>query len=723
MKNLRNNKHFITFVCLIVGASLLCGAAVANIGNAGGYEAYKDGLFGLLTLEDYDASGTLTVSANGEALASVTYAEKLNTKAGVGEVYSHSRTSLESTLYGEVERDLQENFSVVNAIDHPSGRDYTRWNRVSTVPGYPEEWHADSRNNADGVLTEFRVDAEDEYTTKLLDVIEMAIDLVVGDLKNNFVYLGEEDGLTRYRVSLSGDQLPEIVRAMISLISDESLYLGTNDYGVRAAPGFEPYMLEDEALEEYYELRELLWEKVYNDPTSKYYQAGYFIIEEDLSYNFYTDLTERYKEMDELPVSMLFDDFEMVIMMLDGEPEITLATCELAIDENGALAENTLSGTVEMRLVNGQKLAVTLELDASISPIEGGIERPSIPADATIYDYSIGNKENGYAYTITKNGVTTHHSETEEQQAQSLARFEQMQGFERIQEAASWAAAGWFDYQISPESFISQGIAYYEVAIDYDDTDESVDDELLKLVEERISIFDWSQLETPEREALIAGSLDPNELVALAIKYNLISNAELSKYTYGAYDGDVSYEVDGEAAETVQVPVDIDANGEVSYEIADVDGSFTIDGEPVAVIPAGEDFDYLYSAADAIGIIGGADGPTTVVVSEPIVVDTSDLLQNATAPWTTVETSVPIVVEATTDVAAVPYESYYETGVVYINAEQFEAVCSSLFAASDSMNDYAEQMGLEPIKVVAILLDDYQTVTGHAFGGYVFWNN
>ena len=71
MKKLRNNKHFITFVCLIVGSALLCSAAVANIGNAGGYEAYKDGLLGLFSLDNYSATLKGTVLFDGEVVDEV----------------------------------------------------------------------------------------------------------------------------------------------------------------------------------------------------------------------------------------------------------------------------------------------------------------------------------------------------------------------------------------------------------------------------------------------------------------------------------------------------------------------------------------------------------------------------------------------------------------------------------------------------------------------------
>lgn len=649
MQKLRNHKHFVTFVCLILGAVLLTGAAVANIGNAGGYEAYKDGLLGLLSLENFSGEADISLTVDGVEILTMSYVEEYNADAKPGEVITHAAfKGVASLLDTGIESDIEESWDVVNPIDHPSGRDYTSYTyntysganvtiaedgTLSVAPG-ALEWRINSRNYTDSLLSEFRVDTEDEYAAKILNILEMGVDLVVGDLKNNFVYIGTEDGISSYRVSLSGNQLPEIVQAVLSLLTEDSLYV--SDWGIETAPGFEPWSdLTEEELEEYWALHDMLWAKMYDDPSSKYYFNGHFVIFPDLSYKYYEDINEYFKTVDEIPLEDLLQNLEYAFMMMDKEPKIVVASCDLSLDENGNLVANTLSGTVEIELVNGQKHSITLTVDAKLDPLNGRlIDMPVISPDSTVYDYSQGNHENGYIYTITKNGITTTHSETEEQQRQALDRFYQMNGVERISDAASWTGS-WFDiYDEYPEDLYGDGtkVECYEIDLTTSD--------------------------------------------------------------------DVSYEVDGKPAdEIVYVPMGTD---DVSYEI---------DGEAAEVVEVyGPVEDLDPASSGPVSIIGGADGPTTVVVeTAPYAVEVTEPTQSAD--------SKPIVVYDS------PYYGFSGSDKLYIPVEQFESACATMFSAGENMKSYAENMGLTAPEVVKILLVDYEQITGKPFEGYVYWIN
>lgn len=460
---MRRNKHFITFVCLILGAVLLCSAAVANIGNAGGYEAYKDGLIGLLSLDNFSGKIRLEALFDGESIVAMTYTEKMNPSAGVGEAAGYTSTMVDSH-HDEINTafSLDEAWRVVNPDDHISERKYTSYSFID-YPDYfgSDTWNIDATNSLNGIIDDFYVDPNDESMAKIVNLLEMAADLVVGDLKNNFVYLGEEDGFHSYRVSLTGSQLPEIVNALISLLFDDALYYGAADgYEVIRAVELNLGELSEAEWNRYYEL----WDEAHaligaaSDPVC-------YVITEDLTIARYDSAEDYYKTITDLTAEMLLDDMDLFIRLLDGEPEITSAICTLKVDENGMLVENNLEGTVEFELLSGEKHSITVKIDGWLEDVgTTTISLPVIDPSATVYDYSREAESNGYEYTVTMNGVTTVHSRAEEDRKMMQERFFSMNSVDRIMDASRYTTGSWFDLHYEkPED----GLEYYEYIVDY----------------------------------------------------------------------------------------------------------------------------------------------------------------------------------------------------------------------------------------------------------------
>ncbi len=402
---MRQNKHFVTIVCLILGAVLLCSAAVANIGNAGGYEAYKRGLIGLLNMDRYSGHGNVEITLDDVSLININYTEQFDRSAKTGEAISYVRYEGTSNLL-DLANDGEEAWCVVNPKDQITKMPYTSY---SYDPD-SDYWFIDTRYGSGNVFSDFDTDLSDEYNQKVLRIAELAVDMFVGDLKNNFVYIGSENGLKRYRVSLSGDQLPEIVQAVISLAFDNDYIWGySSGYCVLDAIDLAD---EDTWTEEYRAARRAAWDVIENEHDD----TGTAVINKDLSIDWYPSTKDYFRTLNNISLEQLLQrrDLDMLFMLLDGEPRITNASCDLSIDSQGRLMANTLSGSVEFKMIDGRWHEATLTISGEFdSRDEVEISLPVVnPNAARILDYSRSCKETDYEYTITEHGRTTTYHNT-----------------------------------------------------------------------------------------------------------------------------------------------------------------------------------------------------------------------------------------------------------------------------------------------------------------------
>lgn len=74
---------------------------------------------------------------------------------------------------------------------------------------YQSEYETDSSSLGGNLLG---VDQDDEMTRRMVNFMEIAADTVVGELKNNFVQVGKEDGSTLYQVEIAKNQVPPCQR-------------------------------------------------------------------------------------------------------------------------------------------------------------------------------------------------------------------------------------------------------------------------------------------------------------------------------------------------------------------------------------------------------------------------------------------------------------------------------------------------------------------------------
>lgn len=208
--------------CLCAGVLILAVSAGAAFGSANGYSTYKDALMTLmLEEENFTLAGQLTIS--------------LDDKAQV-------------TMQADYQQDG------VNASNHTVtvAADGTRDGYWDTYLDGVNTWFRDDSetyHEAQYTRTNTTIlsyDQDDEMQNRLLTFAELAADTVMGDLKNNFVQVGKEDGNTLYQVKIAGSQVPSLVNAGLSLFA----YTIAADQQDVMQTTFEDY---DAAMYHYYE--------------------------------------------------------------------------------------------------------------------------------------------------------------------------------------------------------------------------------------------------------------------------------------------------------------------------------------------------------------------------------------------------------------------------------------------------------------------------------------
>ena len=393
MKKLSQMRHFKSFVALFAGAVLLITAAAASYVSSGGYTAYKDALKNLLTLDSYDLSMEANLSVPGYEQSSI-YEEQYDKD---GEVVFHKRYSDNGGMsyYGE-------GWTVLNP-DNPEALYKTISNyERGTTNGTETVWNIDRSNYAgSGIvmrLPSVLTSNDETQQNRFIRLAEAAADLFVGDLKNNFVSTGtDENGYQGYRISLTEEQLPEIVRAGFDFIMgtvagnpspNRTIWLGSSD---------------DLSIEQV----DAIWNEIY-----ALRDQGYpiVVVGEDFSLHKFKDYQEYYESEYFSGTGNLSD----ILAVMDGSPRISLAECEFSVDKDGALRYNRLACNIEFRDISGNAHEITFEVTINVSELsENGIPAPEIPQNATIYDYSMGTSDNNWAYTVTKNGQVVWSNDSE----------------------------------------------------------------------------------------------------------------------------------------------------------------------------------------------------------------------------------------------------------------------------------------------------------------------
>lgn len=214
--NLKRKKTII-ITSIITGTCILAGSAFANYSTANGYDVYKKGIKSLIGQQNYTLNTSATIIGDGETLLETTLSEKYDRN---GEVILNR---VEKTKDITADMNEHENREIVQG-----GKRYYYYS------GMDEDWV--SYNVYEGDTNRGALDMiapEDKDTAdKVVRFVELLTDTVVGDLKNNFVYISDtENGGAKYSISLDSIQIPELINAGISAMCSLNKYdMEESDY-------------------------------------------------------------------------------------------------------------------------------------------------------------------------------------------------------------------------------------------------------------------------------------------------------------------------------------------------------------------------------------------------------------------------------------------------------------------------------------------------------------
>ena len=182
--------------CLIAGVLVLAVSATAAFGSVNGYARYKEAVKALaLEEENFTAVGTMEMTMDGETIWT------MGAEIALDGAENSSIISMNQGDYEQLEVDA--------TVDGQHIWFYDNDGTYYTMPADPDE----------GPYNLLDYEPGDEYSNRLITFFEVACDTVVGELKNNFVQIGTEDGVDLYQVDIAQAQVPSLVNAGLSLFA------------------------------------------------------------------------------------------------------------------------------------------------------------------------------------------------------------------------------------------------------------------------------------------------------------------------------------------------------------------------------------------------------------------------------------------------------------------------------------------------------------------------
>lgn len=199
----RKSKKITAVIGIATGAVILAGAAFASYNTSNGYDTGKLAVKGLMSNENYTAEMTTTFNVDGEEIESIRFKEEYDRD---GDVQCHNET-----WYSD-QRLAQSWYQDGKEIRIQNTSDGTK------VYVYPVEMSYGA-----GVfdISQGLTDEDRKTQDKIIRFVELVGDTLVGDLKNNIVYVGGDDNSATYEMNLSSVQIPEFVNAGISALFSE----------------------------------------------------------------------------------------------------------------------------------------------------------------------------------------------------------------------------------------------------------------------------------------------------------------------------------------------------------------------------------------------------------------------------------------------------------------------------------------------------------------------
>lgn len=323
---MKKRKHLLTAGCLVTGLLVLSTAVYANYDDAKGYSNYKEALKDLAFEQtNYSIDYKMGFSFDGKDLQNITGKLK----------YDNGDQSHEMSLADNMRAKPDSS----KVIQYHHGKQSTYYDVDTNMYSQYE----------DSASTGPAIPLNESVEKKAVRFVELMADTMVGDLKNNIVLNSvDEDGVRNYSIDVSGNQIPEVVNAGLSLMFTAYNTDSSNRDGMIMRASYENDLTDEQ------------WESYQDVLENKNYKGVVYILE-DGSY-------EYYKTYDEYKTAVLGNSVEPddIFIQLGESPYIDSVVCKVGIDKEGRLVSNYLEASLVGKDKNGKKHVAKVVIDASI---------------------------------------------------------------------------------------------------------------------------------------------------------------------------------------------------------------------------------------------------------------------------------------------------------------------------------------------------------------------
>ena len=252
------------------------------------------------------------------------------------------------------------------------------------------------------------IDTDDEMANRMVNFVEIAADTVVGELKNNFVQVGKENGVTQYQIEIAQNQVPSLVNAGLSLFAysvdasnRENYTVNFADYSATVIHNYESTTgetLPEEFKDGYSNGYDDAWYETYGDLLDKveevnatnwedkYYNVleeqggGIVYVSEDGSYDYYAD----YDAFAAAHPEAVGDSLESYV---GQDLNLEKVLCTFSVDDQGRLTDNHIEVTFQTTEKDGSSHTLVLTGDVTLTNYGTTTIQPLDVGDRTLITY------------------------------------------------------------------------------------------------------------------------------------------------------------------------------------------------------------------------------------------------------------------------------------------------------------------------------------------------
>lgn len=211
---MKKKKRLMTAVALASGVCLFSGAAFASYNTVNGYSAYKKALVNAMYENNYTVEGKYQIAIDGKIIDKYSAVEKYSEKdkmlSKLG-AYNDGESKFDRYVFDGINVEVRTN----------AGRE-----EAYVYDGITAE-NMDIRG-----MGEFpKCDKDDESEKKMIRFLELLADTLMGDMKNNFVYVSGDDNKDSYELKLTAVQIPELYTAgLAAMFSGNGVAVTADNY-------------------------------------------------------------------------------------------------------------------------------------------------------------------------------------------------------------------------------------------------------------------------------------------------------------------------------------------------------------------------------------------------------------------------------------------------------------------------------------------------------------